>query len=606
MKRILFLLGVLVFCSGCQYITNSEQTHESAVYIPIIFDREAKGVYTHAFASDAIYELSLTQARSIAPTSSIAVRGGIIPHHLASGQTAAALLQTVARQKPDTIIVIGPNHFQSGFNWVQITDFDWQTTYGTVQADQHIISDLIDRDVARLERDTFETEHAIGGLMPLIAATMPHVRVVPIVIGIGAPQETIDRLSEEIAALAADSHVVVVGSVDFSHYMSVPVADFHDELSAEVLRCGDVDRIEQMEVDSPETVEVVLRAMKEQGTAHVAYMHHTNSGTLVGAADEQNTTSHIVPYFTEGESECKRQFSMLHVGDVMLDRSVATRIQEHSPAWLFEELAGTEKRFFHGMDVVAANLEGPVVQHRIETSKEIAFRFDPALLSTLREFNFSLFAQGNNHTLDMGHAGFAESQKHLKDAGFLIAGKQLGFSEDSYTIVHEEQATVAYFSVNDTNTPIPIEEMTAAMKEVEPFVDYTVVSVHWGQEYKPISNERQQVLAHAFIDAGADAVIGHHPHVVQEIEVYKGVPIFYSLGNFIFDQYFSVQTQQGLGVGLVFSDDGVKTHLFPLQSVNSQVQLMKPPERNRWLQELYNRSRIDGLAIENGIFYIHI
>ncbi|MBT4153335.1 MAG: AmmeMemoRadiSam system protein B [Candidatus Magasanikbacteria bacterium] len=604
MKRVACLFAIVLLFSGCQFTNTPLPNGESVFRLQIGNQHEAKGFYTQTFAPDYIYDFSLREGKNIAPTSSIVVRGGIIPHHLASGHTASAFLETLALQKPDTIIVIGPNHFQSGSNWVQITDYDWQTKYGTLQAEQQIIADLIDRDIARLERETFKTEHAVGGLMPLIAAHMPDVQVVPIVIGIGAPQEALDTLVKEIAELSALRHVAVVGSVDFSHYMSVPVADFHDELSKEVLRCGDVERINNMEIDSPETVEVVLRVMKEHGTAHVAHMHHTNSATLVKAPDEQNTTSHIVPYFTDGESECNRQFSMLHVGDMMLDRSVATRMSEHSPAWLFEELAGTEKRFFRGMDTVAANLEGPVVQHRIETSKEIAFRFDPALLLTLQEYNFDVLAQGNNHTLDMGHAGFAESQKHLAAAGFTYPGQQIGFSEDSYTIIEQDNATVAYFSVNDTNVPVPVEQIVEIMHTIEAQVDYMVVSIHWGQEYKLVSNSRQQELAHTFIDAGADAIIGHHPHVVQEIEVYKNRPIFYSLGNFIFDQYFSVPTQQGLGVGLIFETEQIGVHIFPIQSQQSQAQLMLPPKRHNWLGELYDRSKLDGLLPKNGVFFI--
>src|SRR3989337_2533530 len=76
-------------------------------------------------------------------------------------------------------------------------------------------------------------------------------------------------------------------------------------------------------------------------------------------------------------------------------------------------------------------------------------------------------------------------------------------------------------------------------------VDVLVVSMHWGEEYKTRSNTREQTLGHGAIEAGAKIVIGHHPHVIQEIEKYRGGLIAYSLGNFIFDQYFSEETMRG-------------------------------------------------------------
>jgi poly-gamma-glutamate synthesis protein (capsule biosynthesis protein) len=80
---------------------------------------------------------------------------------------------------------------------------------------------------------------------------------------------------------------------------------------------------------------------------------------------------------------------------------------------------------------------------------------------------------------------------------------------------------------------------------------FVVVYAHWGDEYSPIT-EYQKSLAHSFIDAGADLIVGSHPHIIQETENYMGKNIYYSLGNFIFDQYFSDEVKTGGGVELVF------------------------------------------------------
>ena len=96
--------------------------------------------------------------------------------------------------------------------------------------------------------------------------------------------------------------------------------------------------------------------------------------------------------------------------------------------------------------------------------------------------------------------------------------------------------------------------------------DMVIVNMHWGREYEHQYNKRQQEIAQALVDRGADMIIGHHPHVVQGMEIYHNKPIFYSLGNFIFDQYFSADTQEELAVEAVIDGEGMELVLHPLKS----------------------------------------
>jgi len=135
--------------------------------------------------------------------------------------------------------------------------------------------------------------------------------------------------------------------------------------------------------------------------------------------------------------------------------------------------------------------------------------------------------------------------------------------------------------------------------------NFLIVSMHWGEEYKLINSLTQQRLAHKIIEAGADLIIGHHPHVVQNIEKYQGKLIYYSLGNFIFDQYFSPETQQGLAVGLEIYPDRLVCQLFPLQINLSQPVLMERDKAREFLIQLANRSdnRLED-EIKSGIIKI--
>jgi poly-gamma-glutamate synthesis protein (capsule biosynthesis protein) len=108
------------------------------------------------------------------------------------------------------------------------------------------------------------------------------------------------------------------------------------------------------------------------------------------------------------------------------------------------------------------------------------------------------------------------------------------------------------------------------------------------------------------IDNGATIVVGHHPHVVQEIEIYKGKPIIYSLGNFVFDQYFSKDTQEGLSVGVVFKEGRVSAlHLFPFFGVRSQVELMTGEKRKTFLDWMKKNSRLEGALLEDGVITLN-
>ncbi|MDD5569291.1 MAG: CapA family protein, partial [Candidatus Pacebacteria bacterium] len=102
------------------------------------------------------------------------------------------------------------------------------------------------------------------------------------------------------------------------------------------------------------------------------------------------------------------------------------------------------------------------------------------------------------------------------------------------------------------------EKMAAAVAEAKKQADIVIVSMHAGTEYIYTPMEEQTSFARAAIDAGADMVIGHHPHVVQQMEKYNGKYIFYSLGNFIFDQMWSLPTRQGIALKIVFTKQGVK------------------------------------------------
>ncbi len=283
---------------------------------------------------------------------------------------------------------------------------------------------------------------------------------------------------------------------------------------------------------------------------------------------------------------------ILNFGDLMLDRSVKKQIDEYGEDYLFAPLNTTSVKFFETADIISVNLEGPFADTRRDTTKEIAFRFDPALLPMLQRHRFTVFSAANNHSYDMGGEGFKESLENLREAGFLVYGEQYQVTSTALLVHEVSGKKIAFIGVNDTNSPIPLEATKTLIQKAEKEADVTILNAHWGEEYRAVSNSRQQELAHAFIDAGVDVVIGHHPHWVQEMEIYNDRLIFYSLGNFVFDQYFSKATQEGLAVGLALYPNEMVAYLFPLQGKASQVSLMTGAPRRTFLKSFIDRSRL--------------
>jgi Bacterial capsule synthesis protein PGA_cap len=168
----------------------------------------------------------------------------------------------------------------------------------------------------------------------------------------------------------------------------------------------------------------------------------------------------------------------------------------------------------------------------------------------------------NNHSDDLGSDGYAFTHSVLMDKGLSVIGDRSTTSGVGVYQREDSDIPVAYVSF-DTVSHAPV--FIDTVKELS--AKYRVIALpHWGKEYEKSHEEVQKMIAHDLIDAGADLIVGSHPHVIQDVEVYKGVPIFYSVGNFLFDQDFSEEVQQGLVVGGIFTDEALEIYLVPMQT----------------------------------------
>jgi len=273
----------------------------------------------------------------------------------------------------------------------------------------------------------------------------------------------------------------------------------------------------------------------------------------------------------------------------MLDRGVENLIKQNSIYYPFQKIS----HFLRGIDIVFGNLEGPVVKNPPQFPDDsLKFAFNLDVMKAISWCNFNLFSLANNHTLDMGKEGLEETKEWLKKYGIYFVGDPLSGSSDNLDSSFSRD-NISFLAFNQI-FPFMVkeEEVIKTIKTVKSLNpdNFLIISLHWGEEYKLINSLVQQKLAHQLIEAGADLIIGHHPHLVQNIEKYQGKLIFYSLGNFIFDQYFSPDTQQGLAVGLEIYPDRLVCRLFPLQINLSQPVLMKQNKASEFLIQLAKHS----------------
>lgn len=301
------------------------------------------------------------------------------------------------------------------------------------------------------------------------------------------------------------------------------------------------------------------------------------------------------------ESEKIEPIKLLFFGDVMLDRHVGEKISRYGLDSLFSKIEETS--FTEGYDLVSLNLEGAVTnegQH-YKPDNLYDFAFKPQIVAELKKYNFNFFNLANNHLSDQGKRGVEETYQNLSDLGFYYSGCQdaylspatsssqiilgenlpaLDYNNCSDIILNIKNKKIAFLGISLVYKEIAENDILNRVKSLKERSDLVIVNIHFGNEYQGQSNNRQKTLARKMVDEGADIIIGHHPHVIQDYEVYQGKPIFYSLGNFIFDQYFSAETQEGLAVQIIltenkFEDNSnieIKTEVYKIKTKGSKIE----------------------------------
>ena len=276
-------------------------------------------------------------------------------------------------------------------------------------------------------------------------------------------------------------------------------------------------------------------------------------------------------------ARCADTLNVIFTGDILLDRGVRRVINQHGVDHLFSD--GIDS-VFRSAQVVVGNLECPATKIDAPVFKQYIFRGEPEWLEALKRHGITHLNLANNHSIDQGREGLIDTYQNILAAGMtpLGAGENMQQAAAPVLLASAPRKVwlvpslrlalenYAYLPDKPCVSQEPMDSLLARVFRLRQ-ADSTaviIVSLHWGAEHKLEPVPRQRHDAHMLIKAGADLLVCHHTHTLQTIEDYNGHPIYYSVGNFIFDQSSPLNSEACM-VRLTIRRDTLETETIPIK-----------------------------------------
>ncbi len=533
-----------------------------------------ESVFFYPFASDSLYEKANQSAEGAARSGALS---GIVAHHLLVADKIARTFAALGNGNEKTVVVLSPNHFSLGRSATQTTTGSWSTPYGELVADEHTVESLrVGVPDLFIEPDTFEKEHGVSAIAPFVKKWFPEAKVVAISIHEKATLEQTNTLATAIVEQLPDA--IVIASVDMSHNLPAHIQEYHDAVTIRSIQQGRCDGECGLEVDTNSVLDTLFEINRLRGTQQWVQTYHGSSLAMGATKDWKENTSHILGYFSPGEPADDPFVSLHFVGDVMLDRGVREKINEFGIDYPWEEM----ERYLLGSDYRIANLEGTISEKKSLMTHEppFVFTFALAFVEVMKPF-VDVVSLANNHADDYGASGEVETHQRLDEIGLPWFGGYA--SSDKVYRIDKDGIAISIIGYHQFGVSMEeLEEVIALENAAKRFV---IVYPHWGEEYIQTPQAGQRAKAKRMVAAGADLIIGSHPHVVQGIETIDGVPVVYSLGNFVFDQEFD-ETVKGMTVGVILGRAGGTLFLSPVSTLDAQPTPLSDEEADELFSKL--------------------
>ncbi len=555
--------SLLVSASGLfLYIRESNDANSDYQTVPLAADSPIGAQY------DDI-SLFLSPIKQVPSGTALKATGLIVPHHLLASPLIAEAFSRLSSNRYQDIVLLSPDHFSAGQTDISVTERDFATVFGKVETDKDLVRQL-EKIPGVSAGDFFYREHGLQAILPFIRYYFPESKVIAITFRAETTRAELDRLIGVLGkGLPANS--LIIESTDFSHYLKPEEAAQRDEASIQAIRAGDPDSILALDqpanIDSVAALYVQAALQKSFFAAKPIILEHKNSQAY-SLEPISSSTSYITAVYSQPEKTAESR--LIFVGDVMLSRYIGEMMAKRQDyTFPFQQIGP----FLTGADMIFGNLESPISSSGASTGSLYPFRAEPAVADGLRQAGFTVLSVANNHAFDYGLTAFADTLDNLRKSGLAYTGGGRDFVEAHQGAELEINGTkitiLAYTDLLPRSWEAGAEkagfayldetQMTKDIRAAKEKSDLVIVSFHWGREYETKSNARQQALAAVAAQAGASLIIGHHPHVRQEIAQVQGVTVAYSLGNFIFDQNFSPETETGLALLVKVKDKKIES-----------------------------------------------
>jgi len=220
------------------------------------------------------------------------VAAAVVPHHDIAGFMLAGLFLKLSKQGVETIVIVGPNHNETG-GMILTSDAVWETAFGNIYPDQKTIQNLIENGEVEFGDLALQNDHSISGLLPMLKYYMPNVKIVPIMLSAKNSIVEIGNLNEKIDFILNDRKKVLIASSDFSHYLNRSDAEKNDQITLEIIRGFNYEKLYNLgndNVDSPASVSTFLYIAQKKGDSVIHVIDHANSTDLLGSNITKTTS----------------------------------------------------------------------------------------------------------------------------------------------------------------------------------------------------------------------------------------------------------------------------------------------------------------------------
>lgn len=315
----------------------------------------------------------------------------------------------------------------------------------------------------------------------------------------------------------------------------------------------------------------------------------------------------------------QEDITLAFAGDILLDGFVGSQIAKYGVNFPFAKVAPALKK----ADLAFANLETPVSVRGKPAEKTFAFRSRPETLRGLSYAGIDGVTVANNHILDYGQNAMLDTLVHLdrNQIGHTGAGRNIEEAFKPYvkTIKGKRVAVLgasrvlsgpAWYAGKSSPgaaSAYTAEPLLSAVKKSAKDNDYTIVYLHWNEEFKDYPEEYARKLAKQIIDSGADIILGAHSHCLMGIEYYKHKPIYYSLGNFVFNRSTrgGEKTLHSMLLNMVISETGISGKITPVKIIGGQPNFMGAAYNEKMIKRMNELSFNAEIAPDGSVFEKH-